>query len=190
MITTFIILLVLLAFILTLPIQLYIADKLFRPAHVGVGNLLDYPPGFSWINRPNPNWSVEKRTITLQNERTYEIPLNESGHFVLLYDWEVKFTMDKIKYVLILPALSTTDFASIPKLFQSFISPLSNTVYAAILHDYFYRNPKDPKAKAITRAEADRIFYWCMLARGVWKITAIGMYFAVRIGGGNSYKRR
>ena len=181
--------LVFLTFCLVLPILLYIADKLGRPAHVAIGNLLNHAPAFSWINQPNPKWSVDKRTITLHNGHKYIIPLDEPGHFVLLYDWEVKFTMDKVKYKLHIPAQSTTDFASIPMIFQSFISPLSNTVYAAILHDYFYRNPLDPQARAITRAEADRIFYWCMLARGVWKITAIGMYFGVRIGGMRSYRR-
>ncbi len=179
----------LIAFFLVIAILLYIADKLARPAHVGIGNLLDHAPAFSWINRPNSNWSVEKRTVTLQNGQTYIIPIDEPGHFVLLYDWEVKFTMDKVKYVLTIPAQSTTDFASIPILLQSFISPLSNTVYAAILHDYFYRNPQNQQARAIIRADADRIFYWCMLARGVWKITAIGMYIGVRIGGGGSYQR-
>ena len=92
--------------------------------------------------------------------------------------------------VLTVPKLSATDFASIPRLLHSLISPLNNTIYAAILHDYLYRDPQDPVANAIDRATADRMFYWGMRARGVWRVTAGIMYLGVSLGGKGSYVRR
>lgn len=186
---TAVILLTFVAIILAIGFLLFLANSFARPKHVGIGNGLHVPPVFSWINKPNPKWSKERRTVTLQNGSKYTIPIDMSGHFILLYEWEVKFTLDKKKFIFTIPADSSTDFASIPKLLQSLISPLSNTVYAAVVHDYFYRNPKAPAAKSISRLDADRIFYWSMLARGVWKITAITMYLGVRMFGGSSYQR-
>ena len=186
---SFFILLVLSAILFGTLIILFLANIFARPKHVGIGNGLHIPPVFSWINKPNPKWSKERRMLVLHNGSPYEIPKDKPGHFVLLYDWEVKLTVDGKKYKFKIPADSTTDFASIPKPLQSIISPLSNTVYAAVVHDYFYRNPEDPEASAMTRAAADRIFYWSMMARGVWRITAIFMYLGVRLFGASSYKR-
>ncbi len=186
---SFIILIGLLLTIIVICFILFLADKFGRPKHIGIGTGLHIPPAFSWINKPNEKWSEEKRTIVLQNGSKYIIPISKSGHFVMLYDWEVKYRLDGKECILTIPSNATTDFASIPKPLQSLISPLSNTVYAAVLHDYLYRNPIDAEANSISRANADRIFYWSMMARGVWKITAIGMYLGVRIFGNTSYKR-
>ena len=175
--------------ILGICLILFLANIFARPKHVRIGNGLHIPPVFSWINRPNPKWSKERRTLTLHNGSEYIIPIDKEGHFIMIHDWEIKFTLDDKTCQITIPANSTTDFASIPKLFQSLISPLSNTVYAAVVHDYFYRNPKEPAAIAISRLEADRIFYWSMMARGVWRITAIGMYYGVRLFGASSYMR-
>ena len=60
---------------------------------------------------------------------------------------------------------------------------------AAILHDYLYRNPVDEFARSLPRETVDRVFYWGMRARGVWRLTAGFMYLGVRIGGWVSYKR-
>lgn len=83
----------------------------------------------------------------------------------------------------------TTDFASIPKILHSLLSPLNNTIYSAILHDYLYCNPTDANASAVARPEADRAFYWGMRACGVWRVTAGLMYLGVRLGGRRSYRR-
>lgn len=84
---------------------------------------------------------------------------------------------------------TTTDFASIPRIFLSLLSPLNNTVYGAVLHDYLYRHPTDDYARSLSKAEADRLFYRAMLGCGVWRLTAKVMYLAVHFGGGRSYKR-
>ncbi len=186
---SFVLLMGLLLILALIFLTLFLANWLGRPAHVGIGNGLHIPPAFSWINEPKQNWTEEKRTILLQNKSKYIIPMDKSGHFVMLFDWKVKFRLDGKEYTLTIPANSTTDFASIPKILQSLISPLSNTVYAAVVHDYLYRDPVESEARSISRADADRIFYWSMMARGVWKITAVAMYLGVRLFGTPSYKR-
>lgn len=179
----------LLVIIVAICFVLFLANWFGRPKHVGIGTGLHIPPVFSWINKPKGSWPDKRRKLTLHNGHEYIVPKGKSGHFIMLYDWEVKFRLDSNEYIFTIPPNATTDFASIPKILQSLISPLSNTVYAAILHDYLYRNPKDAEANSISRANADRIFYWSMMARGVWRITAIGMYIGVRVFGGSSYKR-
>ncbi|MBK9111383.1 MAG: DUF1353 domain-containing protein [Nitrospira sp.] len=61
---------------------------------------------------------------------------------MMVFDWHVPIVIDGVEHKLIIPKLATTDFASIPRILHSLISPLNNTIYAAILHDYLYRDPQ------------------------------------------------
>jgi hypothetical protein len=109
----------------------------------------------------------------------------------MVFDWHVPIVIDGVVHEIDhFPKLGTTDFASIPRILHSLISPLNNTIYAAILHDYLYRNPTDEFARSLPRETVDRLFYWGM--RGswcVWRLTAGLMYLGVRSGGWVSYKR-
>lgn len=71
-----------------------------------------------------------------------------------------------------------TDFASIPRIFWGFISPLDRTQAAAILHDYLYRI-----RWSNNRRLCDIVFLAAMEAGNVpgWKGNLI--YRAVRMGG-------
>lgn len=73
--------------------------------------------------------------------------------------------VDKVKVTV--PKDFQTDFASIPKLFWSFLSPIDRYTRAAIVHDWLYIYHKvirttDTKESTITRKEADDIFYKLM----------------------------
>lgn len=161
---------------------------LVKPKHIGT-RFTRTPPVLARVNSPSREATEAMRQIVLPTGDRYEIPIRSRGHFVLVFDWHVPVRVDGKSFVVTVPKLSTTDFASIPRLLHSLISPLNNTIYAAILHDFLYRNPNDPEVRAIDRATADRMFYWGMRARGVWRVTAGIMYLGVRLGGGGNYIR-
>lgn len=164
--------------------------KLIEPSPVFV----DYQqtiPGFARTNTPKKKWNKYQRIRTLSNEDEYILPAyNEmKGHFVLLHDWEIICTLNQTTTRYLIPRGQPTDFASIPRIIHSVISPLSNSVYSAVLHDYLYRNPDDFVANQTTRKDADRIFYFGMKACGVSRTMALLMYWGVRLGGTRSYIR-
>ena len=146
-------------------------------------------PAFARVNTPKKGWSKQRRTVALPFDGAYEIPEDSQGHFVQLGKWHVNCRIDGETKRLTVPAKQPTDFASIPKLLYPLISPLSNSIYAAVLHDYLYRNPKDKIARRISKEEADRIFYWGLRAKGVHIFLSGLMYWGVRLGGKSSYKR-
>lgn len=104
-------------------------------------------------------------------------------------DWSINIVVDEQRFAIVVAQGVDTDFASVPAVLHSLLSPLNNTVYAAILHDYLYRSPSEPRARAIDRVTADRLFYWGMRAKGVWRVTSGLMYLGVRLGGRRSYVR-
>ena len=82
------------------------------------------------------------------------------------------------------PAGFTTDFASIPKMFWSILSPYGRWGKAAVVHDYLYYINKE-----YTRKQADKIFKEAMGVLGVnWLIKGT-MYRAVRWFGGGAWKK-
>jgi hypothetical protein len=87
---------------------------------------------------------------------------------------------------LALPKVGTTAFASIARPPHSLISPLTNTICGAILHGYLHREPADPAACQVSRADSDRTFYWTMRSRGVRPATAGLIYIGARRGGGRT----
>lgn len=78
---------------------------------------------------------------------------------------------------IIVPAGFGTDFASVPRIFWVFISPVDKHGKAAVLHDYMYRKEIFP------RHQCDYIFKEAMSVTGVsgWKRFLI--YWNVRIFG-------
>ena len=147
------------------------------------------PPVMARVNTPSKKATEKQRTINLPTGDNYVIPLGVRGHFVMVFDWRVSIEINGKRHYIVVPKLSTTDFASIPRVLHTSISPLNNTIYSAILHDYLYRNPEDFFFHALPRKTIDRIFYWGMRVRGVKRVTAGIMYLGVRIGGVASYQR-
>lgn len=162
--------------------------SLVKPSHVVI-KFTKTPPVLARINTPSSKASESTRTIKLPTGDIYIIPPHSRGHFLLIYDWKVPIAIQNNSITLTIPKLAATDFASIPRPLHSLISPLSNSIYAAIVHDYLYRDPSDPVAREFSRKIADRVFYWAMRVRGVSRITAGIMYLGVRIGGTHSYVR-
>lgn len=158
------------------------------PPHVGVG-FTGAAPVVARVNAPKPNATEKQRTVELPNGEKYLIREGDRGHFVLVHPWPVSVSVDSSVLDLTVPKLFDTDFASIPRCLHSLLSPLNNTVYAAIVHDFMYRPDAQSPAMAIDRATADRIFYWCMRAKGVSRVTSGAMYIGVRLGGARSYRR-
>lgn len=88
------------------------------------------------------------------------------------------------------PAGFKTDFASVPRVAHGILSPTGKIGKPAVVHDKLYRAPvviveevDGPRGRAISRADADRIFLEAMEVAGVswWKRRLA--YRAVRLGG-------
>lgn len=81
----------------------------------------------------------------------------------------------------VVPAGTETDFASIPRVFHSLLSPCGAYGYAAVVHDYLYRSGHH------SRAVADAILLEGMCLSGVpaWQCWAI--YLSVRMFGWTAY---
>lgn len=176
-------------YVLIVLIVLLILFIVYSPKHVKIKLSNSNPPILAWINSPSENATVNQRQVKLPYGVVYSIPERSSAHFVLVFDWEIETDIDYLKVYLIIPSKFATDFASIPKLLHWLISPLTNTVYAAIIHDYLYRNPEDLNAKAISKAQTDCAFYCGMRLIGVKRVTACLMYWAERLFGGSSFIR-
>jgi len=78
---------------------------------------------------------------------------------------------------IVIPAGFETDFASVPRIFWPFISPVDKHGKAAVLHDYLYR--KEIYARHI----CDKIFLEAMKSIGVSKWKRSLIYWNVRIFG-------
>lgn len=74
-----------------------------------------------------------------------------------------------------IPAGFETDLASVPRLLWSLLPPHGRYAKAAILHDWLLT-----QAPAISRPQADELFYQAMLILGVPTWQAKLMYYAVR----------
>lgn len=72
-----------------------------------------------------------------------------------------------------------SDFASVPRIFWPFITPLSGGLRAPVVHDYIYTR----KRSQFTRKQADELFLEIMQADGVGALKRYSMYFAVRVAG-------
>lgn len=82
-----------------------------------------------------------------------------------------------------IPKGTTTDLASVPRIFWAFLPPHGRHTNASILHDRLY-DVGDERG----RKWADQQFLEAMLALGVPPLRAKFMWWAVRIFGGSSWK--
>lgn len=74
------------------------------------------------------------------------------------------------------------DGGSIPRLFRAIECPLGGVGSRAFaIHDILYGT------QFVGRYEADRVLYRALIAEGMDKVTAVGIYLAVRAGGSNAY---
>lgn len=174
--------------LIALVLLICVIAVLIKPRHVRI-RFTKRPPVIARVNTPSRHANPIQRTVYFPTGDRYVIPEGSRGHFVMVFDWKVPVWLEGRSHVLAIPKLTTTDFASIPRALHSLISPLNNTIYAAIVHDYLYRNPDAENAAGIDKATADRILYWGMRARGVRRLTAGLMFLGVWLGGHSSYKR-
>jgi hypothetical protein len=83
-----------------------------------------------------------------------------------------------------IPRGFTTDLASVPRALWSIYAPnRTETIAGAVIHDYLYFCPS-----AMTRKEADSIFYDSLILQGIPKTTAFKYWAAVRIFGTTHFK--
>ena len=113
-----------------------------------------------------------------------------SGKRFRLYN-QFTYHVAKAKVDLVVPVGFETDFASIPRFARLLIPKLGRYNKAAVLHDWLYRELASrfiPSSNP--RKLADMIFLDAMIDLGVkpWKRTL--MYWAVRIGGWASWRKR
>jgi hypothetical protein len=82
------------------------------------------------------------------------------------------------------PAGFLTDFASVPKMFWNIIPPTGKHTKAAVLHDWFYREPT-----GVSQKDGDGIFRRIMREEGVGKSKRYVMWSMVRMFGWRSYQK-
>ena len=112
------------------------------------------------------------------------LPISTLGETeaVLMEDWHVEV----LGVEFVVPAGTTTDGASIPRfLWRLCGHPLqAPRVYAALLHDYIYRNAQ---RLGISRKQADEIYRALLRHFGVSAWIAGTEYYALRLCGGSHY---
>jgi hypothetical protein len=87
------------------------------------------------------------------------------------------------------PEGMATDFASIPRLAYTYISPESPAVlFGSVVHDYLYSILGNLPERTLIRAECDAVLREAMLECGARPTQAWLVYQAVRIGGGSHWK--
>jgi len=94
--------------------------------------------------------------------------------------------------VVVVPAGSITDFASIPSIFWSLLPSWGKYGKAAVVHDWLYHQHNilsRGSKSSITRKEADIIFYEGMLVSGTRRWKAEVMYWAVRLFGQLAWRK-
>src|SRR5690606_25480873 len=82
------------------------------------------------------------------------------------------------------PAGFLTDLASIPRAFRWLLHQNGRSRFPAVLHDYLYRT------NAVSRAEADSIFYRALKSEGVSPVGRFLYWAGVRLGGWLPYRQR
>jgi hypothetical protein len=90
-----------------------------------------------------------------------------------------------------IPAGFVWDGASVPRLLWTLsgIRPGGRMVGPSLVHDYLYRRRR-PTNCDYTRKDADQLFRYLMLKAGLSKMKARRAYWAVRLFGRSSWKRK
>lgn len=76
-----------------------------------------------------------------------------------------------------------TDFASVPRVFWSWLPKAGEYSPAAVIHDWIYFWGVDDAGEPVTRGEADAVFRRAMADLGVPWARRWAMWSAVRLGG-------
>jgi hypothetical protein len=103
-----------------------------------------------------------------------------SYRFKLLEPFEYhigEYPVTDPKKIIRVPVGFNTNFASVPRIFWSILSPIDEYAKAAVIHDYLY------STGIVSKTEADNIFREAMevLNTPKWKIVCV--YWAVRLFG-------
>lgn len=106
-------------------------------------------------------------------------PFNDGKEWILMLPQE--YLIGNSEWRIAVPAGFVTDFASVPRLFWSRISPVDKHGRAAIIHDFLYWDQR------CTRKQADRILMLAMKESQVPQGTRLQVYSAVRLGGANAW---
>jgi len=102
-------------------------------------------------------------------------------HFMVQVAYRAMFdTPDGVTHTVTVPPGTTTDFASIPRVFQSIVTKLGPHIEAAVIHDHLCITREN---SGYTSKEAADIFYAGMIAGGTPRRTAWMMWKAVCWGG-------
>lgn len=111
-----------------------------------------------------------------------DLRMLDNYRFELLSKFEYHIGDYPSSDVIIVPAGTVTDLASVPRLLWVIFPPHGRYAKAAIIHDYLYANA------VRTRAFADKVFLEAMEVLGVPKTKRMLMYWAVRLFGRGAYQ--
>ena len=81
---------------------------------------------------------------------------------------------------------ATTDFASVPWMFQWLVSMIGRHTRGAIVHDALYREPKH--RDGLSRKDADVLLRSLALAAGTPRWRSALLYWGVRLGGKKAWR--
>ena len=113
------------------------------------------------------------------------VSLEKDGkHWTLEADFEYYTDINQERVYIRIPSGFRTDFASIPKIFHSFIEDKDKYNKASVVHDWLYN------AKMFDRKTSDKIFLEAMLVLGINKFKAYIFYYAVRFFGWIRWRRK
>lgn len=114
-----------------------------------------------------------------------ELWSNDTGDTFRLRRAMVYFIGDK---TITVPKGFSCDGMSVPRFLWGIVSPSihHDTIAAAIIHDYFYRN--HARLYGLIRKNADKIFYAVMRSDGVPVWRALLAYIGVRLFGSKAWQ--
>ena len=110
------------------------------------------------------------------------VPLADGKRWKLHEGFTYRYRVGKDTFIIQVPAGFVTDFASVPRIFQSIIPSWGKFGKASVLHDFCY------SINFNSRRWSDIMFRKAMIASGTptWKVNL--MYWAVRVAGGFAWR--
>lgn len=115
------------------------------------------------------------------------------GKTVQNYELTAPFTFaSKAAGMILVPAGFVTDFASVPRIVWSYISPEDPAIlFASVIHDFLYtRGGRIGSDLAVSRAVADAVLREGMLASGARPAQAWVVFRSVRLFGASHWNGR
>lgn len=111
-----------------------------------------------------------------------DLRMLDNYRFELLSRFEYHVGEYPSENVIVVPAGTVTDLASVPRVLWMVFPPHGKWAKAAIIHDYLYANAIG------TKIYADKVFLEAMQTLGVPIVKRTLMYWAVRLFGRGAYK--